>query len=86
MADLIKEMKEAIGDGVRRLITVDQVGKQFFLQPPGRTVGAGISFGGSSGIREDDRVTTGYNPMTGETTVAFVMGVSELDGDDVWSM
>jgi hypothetical protein len=85
MADLIKEFKEAIADGVRRLINVDQAAKQFFLQPPGRTIGTNQAVGGASGIRDDNRTTTGYNTTTGETTIPFVMGVSNLDGDDIWS-
>jgi hypothetical protein len=86
MADGIKEFKEAIADGVRRLITVEQSGKQIFLSPPGRTLGTAMAFGGASGIKDDSRATTGYDPVTGETTVAFVLGVSDLDGGDIWSM
>lgn len=86
MPDLIKELKEALVDGVRRLITADQAAKQFLPSPPGRTVGTGIAFAGASGTRDDNRVATGYDPATGLTTVVVTLDASIIDGDDVWSM
>jgi len=79
-------MKEAVADGVRRLIDADRGAKQFTISPTGKMVGTAISVAGASGIRQDSRITTGYDPVKGVTTVAFVMGVSPVGGDDVWSM
>jgi hypothetical protein len=86
MADPIKELKEALVEGVQRLIEVDQAQKHFQLQPPGREFFSGIAFGGGNGIRELTMTTTGFDPVTGLTTVAFVLGASAIDGDDVLAM
>jgi len=86
MADLRKEMLDAIREGVTRLIVNDQAFKMILVPPPGRTVGTGVAFKGASDIQDDTRTTTGYDPATGLTLVGFVLGVSELDGDDGWSM
>ncbi len=85
MADLVKEMREALAEGIRRLIQVERAAIQHLTPDTGRTVGTNIPYRGASGIGREDQVTTGYDPVTGETTVAFVLGVSEMDGEDIFS-
>lgn len=86
MADLIKEMVQSLAEGTLRIVAADQAQKQFILGPAARAAGTNVAIAGGNGVRDDLRTTTGYDPVTGLTTVAFVLGVSELDGDDALSM
>lgn len=84
MADLIKELKEAMVEGVHRLIQSDQAFKQIGSPLVGKAAGSGTPMGGGNTVTEDQRATTGY--ANGQTTVAFTVGLSEIDGDDTISM
>lgn len=83
MPDLLKEMRETLVEAVERLLAVDHSRRQ--LAPPnaGRKIGSGITHGGSSGTAVQDHATTGYDSGSGTTTVAWVLGVSPLDGDNL---
>lgn len=86
MPDLIKELKESLVEGIQRLQVRDRAGLGITLPLTGRAVGTGIAFGGASGTRDDNRVTTGYDAAKGVTTVAIVLDASLIDGDDLFSM
>jgi hypothetical protein len=84
MADPIKELKEGLVEGIRRLIESDYALKQITVPQTGKTPGSGAATGGGNGFVDDMRATTGY--ANGQTTVAFTLGLSELDGTDGFSM
>jgi hypothetical protein len=87
MADYLKEMREAVIEGARRILLTEILRRQDILGLIGQAPGTGVAYGGNSGGDvTDDRATTGYDPVTGLTTVAFVTGVSPVNGTDVWSM
>lgn len=80
MPDLLKEHKEDLVEGIRRLITEREILKRYVRGP--------VPFDDPTVKHrtkpvDDLRATTGFDGAS--TSAAFVTDLSAVDGEDVWS-
>ena len=83
MPDYLKEMRDAMAEGVLRIIARDALRRGLDQGAVGRLFGSDQPYGGGNGFATENHFTTGYDSGTGKTTVAFLTGYSPVDGSDI---
>lgn len=80
--DPLKEMAGSLAEGIQKLIDSNAMKKGWVATPPGRLLGTNIPISGGNKWSTQNFFTTGYNAMTGTTTIPFTTGFSPVDGSD----
>lgn len=83
MPDYLKELRGVLVDGMGHIISKDA--RQRGIEPAlaGRLFGSGVGYDGGNGSALQNFFTTGYDSGSGETTVPFIVGFSDVDGEDI---
>ena len=83
MPDILKEMTDALQEGMLRVVARDARRRGINPGEAGRLFGSNQVYGGGNGNTVQNFFTTGYDTGTGHTTVAFLVGFSLIDGLDI---
>jgi hypothetical protein len=82
--DTLAEIRAAIVDGVRQQIRAQQA-QQGITPAPGAASSAKTLLGAGSEPDHDFAFATGYDTVTGLTTLPFTFGISSWGDGDIWS-